>query len=136
MDEVRQKIYEAIKEHKITPENAVVAWSGGPYSTLVWFVVLQELGIKLPVIFVDDSAQPVGVYSFVERIRRKYDLNFEIRQCETGKVFEELKKEKRIVLTGKPLDFGLCILPQTRETWNFLKSISMPFFKVAKRTLG
>ena len=55
-NKIRDQIYEKLLENK--DKQAAVLWSGGPYSTLVWFIAKYDLNLNLPIIFIDSGDLP------------------------------------------------------------------------------
>jgi 3'-phosphoadenosine 5'-phosphosulfate sulfotransferase (PAPS reductase)/FAD synthetase len=136
MREIKEEIYKNLLG--CDPQNTIIAWSGGPYSSLIWWVAYHDLNLKFPLIFIDDHSLSPALYAFIEETRRKYNLNVEIIQVEPGKLFDKLKElaDNKKVLIGKKLEFGICPLPQTPQTWNYLKLIGVKFFSTKKGLLG
>lgn len=134
-DKIKNHLYEKLIENK--DKTAAVLWSGGPYSTLAWFIAYFDLSIKLPIIFVDSGDLPPSLYSHITRLRNKYKLDLTIISGKLEEIIPAQKNRYEILYTGKEIAGGTCIIPDTPETWNFIKSLDMPFYgTVKKSTLG
>jgi 3'-phosphoadenosine 5'-phosphosulfate sulfotransferase (PAPS reductase)/FAD synthetase len=136
MDEIKNKLYKFFTESDT--KNMVIAWNGGGYSALLWYIAYRDLNLKIPVVFIDDGTYPVPFYSFIESTRRKYNLDFQIIQAKPGEVMaklQELAKDKTLV-TGKKFDFSQCPIEDYPATWNYLKIIHTPVFQGKRSLLG
>jgi 3'-phosphoadenosine 5'-phosphosulfate sulfotransferase (PAPS reductase)/FAD synthetase len=133
MDEIKNQLYKFFLSRE---KDFTIAWSGGPFSSLLWFIAYTHLNLRPKVVFIDDGKLPVSLYSFIESTRRKYNLDFQMIQCEPGKIMETLKALPGEVITGKRRDFGVCPTENLTETWNFLKTISTPYYAEKKGALG
>jgi 3'-phosphoadenosine 5'-phosphosulfate sulfotransferase (PAPS reductase)/FAD synthetase len=131
-DLVRKEIYEKFLANK--EKKTAILWSGGPYSSLLWFVAYNDLNLRLPIIFVDTGDLPPALYAHVTKLRKDYKLDLTII---SGKVEDVIKNNKdfEVLYTGKAVEGGTCIIPNSPETWNYLKSLAMPFFKGVKRLM-
>jgi 3'-phosphoadenosine 5'-phosphosulfate sulfotransferase (PAPS reductase)/FAD synthetase len=134
-NKIRDQIYEKLVENK--DKQTAVLWSGGPYSTLVWFIAYYDLGLKLPIIFVDTGDLPPSLYSHVAAIRNSHKLDLTIISGKLEEIIPAQKNRYEILYTGKPIEGGTCIIPDSPETWNYIKSLTMPFFSgIRKSVLG
>lgn len=134
---IRKQVYENID--KVSGKKAIIAWSGGPYSGLIWFVAYKHLTNPLPLIFFDDSSHSVRLYSFIESVARSNGLDLIKKQIKPGTLDDELKKLQKkydIVLTGKPKEGCYCPLPDDRKIWNLIKTWQVPYFKPKRNMLG
>lgn len=129
--EIKNYIYDKLLGNK--DKKTAILWSGGPYSTLVWWIAYKELNLRLPVIFVDTGDLPPSLYGHVAAMKQKNDLELEIKQ---GKIEDVIKSgEYDVYLTGRPLEGAIAVVPDSRESWNYLKSLPMTFFGGIKRIL-
>lgn len=140
MSDLRQQIYAKIQE-AIKGKKAALAWSGGPWSSLLWWIVYRDLGLKLPIAFIDPGNHPVRLYSFIAATKNQYKLSVETIICDKDELDDELKKltEKYdIVLTGKKLELEKTYAPfeQSQEVWNLLKTHGVPFLAPKRTMLG
>ena len=140
MSELKQEIYKKIRE-AINGKKAVLAWSGGPWSSFLWWVIYRDLGLKLPIVFIDTGDHPVRLYSFIASVRNQYKLSVETIICKEGEFEKEIKKLTErydIVLTGKKLEIEKTHAPleQSQKIWNLLKTYGVPFLKSKRTMLG
>ncbi len=129
--EIKNYIYDkllSVKEKK-----TAILWSGGPYSTLVWWVAYKELNLNYPIIFVDTGDLPPSLYAHIASMKQKYSLPVEIAM---GKVEDIIKKhEYDVYLSGNQLEGALKVVPDGRESWNYLKSLPVIFYGGVKNLL-
>ncbi len=140
MNDISQQIYTSIQD-AIKGKRAVLAWSGGPWSSLLWWIAYRDLGLKLPIVFIDTGDHPVRLYSLIASIKNQYNLSVETIICEKGEFEKEIKKltvKYDIVLTGKQLEIEKTYAPfdQSQEVWNLLKTLGVPFLKQKRTMLG
>lgn len=132
-DTIKNQIYAKLVENKDKP--TAILWSGGPYSTLVWFIAYNDLNLKLPVIFVDTGDLPPSLYAHIARIRNSNKLDLTIISGTLEAIIPAQKNRYEILYTGKPIEGGTCIVPEGQETWNLIKSLTMPFFEQARKSV-
>lgn len=135
MQDLKTEIYKNLNK----PGKRLIAWSGGPYSSLIWWLAYRDLGLEIPLLFVDDKEQEVGLYSHIARVRGKYKLPVITAFCEPKQVLAELQKRGKLVDTlflGKKLEFGYCPFERDANVWNLLKTLGVPFFKKKRSMLG
>lgn len=146
MQAIRQKIYDEIIPLK--DKKVALAWDGGPYGALVWWLAYKDLGIELPIVFIDNGKHPVPLYMLVETSKREYKLNLEtIRAEDIEAELKKLDKKYDTLLTGEPTTVGKCPVPHTLDkwtkkptmdpkAWNLLKMVGVPFYEPKASMLG
>jgi len=135
MKELKEEIYQNLAK----PGKRLIAWSGGPYSSLIWWLAYKDLGLEIPLLFVDDGEQEVNLYSHIAKVRKEYKLPVITAICEPKQVMIELAKRAKLVdtlFTGKKLEFGYCPFERNLNVWNLLKTLNIPFYSKKKSMLG
>jgi 3'-phosphoadenosine 5'-phosphosulfate sulfotransferase (PAPS reductase)/FAD synthetase len=130
-DQIKKEIYEKLLENK--DKSTALFWSGGPYSSLVWFVAYVDLNLRFPIIFVDTGDLPPTLYAHIAKIRNLYKLDLTIISGSLKDIIEAHKNRYEILYSGKPLEGTTTIIPEGPETWNYIKSLNMPFFGPARK---
>lgn len=121
---IKNIIYDRLLKAK--DQNPVILWSGGPFSSLVWWIALKELNLNYPLIFVDTGDLPPALYAHIASMKQKFNLDLQIIQ---GKVEDVIKDGKYgVYLTGKELEGTTTVIPEGQESWNYLKSFPLKFF--------
>lgn len=134
-DTIKNQIYSKLLENK--DKQTAILWSGGPYSTLVWFIAYNDLSLRLPIIFVDTGDLPPALYAHIAKIRNAKKIDLTIISGKVEEVIAAQKDRYEILYTGKPVEGGTCIVPEGPETWNYIKSLDMSFYGgIRKSVLG
>lgn len=134
-------MYEAIKHQiydsysRVLDKKVAILWSGGPYSTLAWWIAYNDLNLRLPMVFVDNGDLPPALYAHVAKMRQMFKLEVSVVTGKLEDVIKELSSQYDVLISGKPIEGATCIIPEGQETWNYLKSLPMPFFEPAKRKI-
>jgi 3'-phosphoadenosine 5'-phosphosulfate sulfotransferase (PAPS reductase)/FAD synthetase len=132
-DTIKNQIYSKLLENK--DKTTAILWSGGPYSTLLWFIAYNDLSLKLPVIFIDTGDLPPALYAHVAKMRTAYKLDLTIISGKIEEVIPAQKNRYEILYSGKDIEGATNIIPDSPETWNYLKSLPMPFYGGVKRSM-
>lgn len=132
-DLIRKPIYDALIGNKDKP--TAILWSGGPYSSLLWFIAYVDLKMRIPVIFIDTGDLPPSLYSHIVRTRDTYKLDLTIISGTLKDVIPAQKNRYEILYSGKPIEGGTTIIPDSPEAWNFLKSLNMPFYGPPRKSV-
>lgn len=130
-NDIKQKIYNHLISN--TGNKVAILWSGGPYSSLVWFLAKKHLNLDLPIIFIDTGDLPPSLYAHIVKTQRDHGLNVEIVQGNLQKVINDQKKRYDVLFAGRPIDGAVCVVPESPDTWNFIKSLSLPMFGGVKK---
>lgn len=144
-NQIRQELYRDISKAIEGKEKVAVAWSGGPRSGLI-IGILKELGKDPIVIYADDTNQRPEFYLYLQQAKKKYNLNLIREEYDISseswdqvilRVAEKQGHEELVILTGRPLDFGVSPVKRDGpELWNFTKTYLYPFYQKRKSLLG
>lgn len=146
MNDTKNLIYANLQSIVEKSKDVVIAWDGGPYTGLIWWLAYKDLGIEIPLVFLDNDKHAPALYSFIHGTIRNYNLKATIVKCETiAQGMEKLLAEHDTVLTAsgfkqngdiEGVNIGINPLPSGLETWNLLKTLAVPFYKERKTVLG
>lgn len=130
-DEIKNKIYEQFIDNK--GKKTAILWSGGPYSSALWFLAYKDLSLEIPVIFVDTGDLAPTLYAHIQRQKQIHRFTLEIKQGKLEDTVKELKKDYEVLYSGRPLEGAITIIPDHPETWNFIRSLNMVFYGGVKK---